>query len=332
MNSPSASTFAVSVAVAILGAQFVVASDSVRAEPERASGSDTPLSRCETRMSPIFSAGAGIAAKNVADDTGAERPFGIGIRPREYDFTERLLNADADPLARDCERCAALPLALALRDTRMIERLLDKGCDANAALMQPIPQSLARLFDDERITRLFARDSQITPLMLAALTDQIDAVRLLRQHGADTQIHTAVWRLHPLDFAAERMNIPIMQLVLGREPDDEIRHIVVSLSTQRARLLKNGKVALTVPVSTGRPGYRTRQGEYVVTQKYRAWKSTVYKVPMPNFMRLNCGQTGLHAGYVPGVPASHGCIRLPPEQAAALYGIVQLGDRVSIVE
>ena len=78
------------------------------------SGSDTPLAQYETRMSPIFSAGARFAAKNVADDTAAELPSGIGIRPREYDFTERLLNADADPLTRDCERCLALPLALAL--------------------------------------------------------------------------------------------------------------------------------------------------------------------------------------------------------------------------
>jgi lipoprotein-anchoring transpeptidase ErfK/SrfK len=40
----------------------------------------------------------------------------------------------------------------------------------------------------------------------------------------------------------------------------------------------------------------------------------------------------MHSGYVPGVPASHGCIRLPPRNAEIIYGMVKLGDRVSIVE
>jgi lipoprotein-anchoring transpeptidase ErfK/SrfK len=91
-------------------------------------------------------------------------------------------------------------------------------------------------------------------------------------------------------------------------------------------------VLLETPVSTGKTGYPTRPGEYVITQKYPEWKSTLYKVPMPNFMRLSCGQTGLHGGVVPGVPASHGCIRLPKEMAELLYQLVQPGDRVSVFE
>ena len=114
--------------------------------------------------------------------------------------------------------------------------------------------------------------------------------------------------------------------------DGEGRHIIISLYAQKAWLMMNQQVLLETPISTGRPGFETRKGEFVVTQKYTAWKSTLYKAPMPDFMRLNCGQAGLHSGYVPGVPASHGCIRLPPRNAELFYSLVKLGDRVSIVE
>ena len=98
------------------------------------------------------------------------------------------------------------------------------------------------------------------------------------------------------------------------------------------RIWQDGKVRLTSPVSTGRSGYRTPKGEYVITNKYRNWLSTIYRVPMPYFMRLSCGSFGLHAGYVPGFPASHGCIRLPPESARAFFKIADVGHRVTITE
>ncbi len=140
--------------------------------------------------------------------------------------------------------------------------------------------------------------------------------------------------MYPLDFAAELKSVPMMQLILGQvpTPDGQGRHVIVSISTQKAWFMLGSSVLLETPVSTGKPGYPTHPGEYVVTQKYPSWKSTLYKVPMPNFMRLNCGQTGMHGGYVPGVPASHGCIRLPGDNAAAIYEVIQTGDRVSVVE
>ena len=52
---------------------------------------------------------------------------------------------------------------------------------------------------------------------------------------------------------------------------------------------------------------------------------------MPYFQRLSCGDFGLHAGVVPGYPASHGCIRVPAGNAAKLFAMTQAGDRVMIV-
>jgi len=171
--------------------------------------------------------------------------------------------------------------------------------------------------------------------MLATLTRQTPLIRLLLQYGADTErFHTRKLHLYPLDFAAQQGDVPVMQLLLGRRSalEEESQRIVVSLSAQRAHLFQGGRALLMTPVSTGKPGYRTPPGEYVITQKYRVWRSDLYKVPMPNFMRLNCGPIGLHSGYVPDCPASHGCIRLSPENAAALFRLVKVGDRVSIVE
>jgi lipoprotein-anchoring transpeptidase ErfK/SrfK len=70
-----------------------------------------------------------------------------------------------------------------------------------------------------------------------------------------------------------------------------------------------------------------------VTHKYRHWKSTLYEdAPMPYFMRLSCRDFGLHAGVLPGYPASHGCIRLPEAKAAAFFAKVDVGTLVEIVD
>ena len=321
----------------VIGVMASLECHPVCSNAQIANGDEFPVSvslnRIDTpRMSPLC------CTDDVSETfvPGANVPsvsaFNLALRPREYNFTELLLNERADPLINNQE--PALPLALALRDMHLLQRTLEWGANPSTALFRPVSPLLVRLFDDDYIARVLTRDSRVTPLMLAVLSGQTEAVRLLLQHGADTQIHTQVFHMYPLDFAAELKSILMMQLILGCQSasDGKERHVVVSLSAQKCWFLQDGTVLFETPVSTGRAGYPTRPGEYVVTQKYPAWKSTLYKVPMPSFMRLNCGQTGLHGGYVPGVPASHGCIRLPKEMAAAFYGIIKLGDRVSVVE
>jgi lipoprotein-anchoring transpeptidase ErfK/SrfK len=119
--------------------------------------------------------------------------------------------------------------------------------------------------------------------------------------------------------------------LLGKEPGETDRKIVIDLSRQRASLYVKGSVEYSTPVSTGKSGYATPTGEYVVTNKHRHWTSTIYDASMPYFMRLNCGSFGLHEGYVPDYPASHGCIRVPGGTARKLFSVMEVGDLVSIV-
>lgn len=107
--------------------------------------------------------------------------------------------------------------------------------------------------------------------------------------------------------------------------------LVVSLTTQRAVIYRNGIPIGITTVSTGRPGYQTPTGVFTVLQRQVEHYSSLYNnAPMPWMQRLTWGGVALHAGNLPGYPASHGCIRLPPEFARQLYGVTRLGMTVVI--
>ena len=125
--------------------------------------------------------------------------------------------------------------------------------------------------------------------------------------------------------------MPIMQMILGREANDERRKVVVSLKNQKAIMYADGEEVSTSKVSTGKRGYRTRPGRYVITNKHRHHRSSIYGSSMPFFMRLSCGDFGLHySGSVPSYPASHGCIRMPWSKAQEFFKAMQVGDIVVI--
>jgi hypothetical protein len=117
---------------------------------------------------------------------------------------------------------------------------------------------------------------------------------------------------------------------IGPGHPSEAFRITIDLSTQTASLWRNGKIILATRISSGRPSHPTPTGRYLVTNKYRQWKSTLYPARMPFFLRLSCGDFGLHMGALPGYPASHGCIRLPERSARKLYASVPVGTLVEI--
>ncbi len=107
--------------------------------------------------------------------------------------------------------------------------------------------------------------------------------------------------------------------------------VVVDIADQKAFLLVNGKIAVTTPCSTARPGKYTPRGSFKITERVRSGKiSTIYNVAMPHWMRLSGSVFGLHAGYLPGYPASAGCIRLPSDMAKLIYDNTAYGTRVSV--
>ncbi len=107
--------------------------------------------------------------------------------------------------------------------------------------------------------------------------------------------------------------------------------LVVNLATQRAVLFRNGVPIAATTVSTGRDGYETPTGVFTILQKRREHYSNLYdNAPMPNMQRLTWGGIALHAGNLPGYPASHGCVRLPKEFSALLFEVTSLGMTVII--
>lgn len=109
--------------------------------------------------------------------------------------------------------------------------------------------------------------------------------------------------------------------------------LVVNLSTQRAMLFRNGVAVAATTVSTGRPGYDTPTGAFTILEKRKVHFSSTYdNAPMPNMQRLTWKGISLHAGKLPGFPASHGCIRLPPKFSELLFGATSVGMTVVITK
>ena len=134
--------------------------------------------------------------------------------------------------------------------------------------------------------------------------------------------------------------------------------IVVSLRAQEAYLYRAGQRTASSRISSGREGYRTPVGRFQVIRKDEDHRSSVYGdyvddsghvvktnvdsrragkpphshfvgAPMPYFIEFSPGY-GLHQGYLPGVPASHGCIRMPYWKARQFYNAAHLGTVVVI--
>ncbi len=109
--------------------------------------------------------------------------------------------------------------------------------------------------------------------------------------------------------------------------------IIVSLSEQRVHVYRGGVEIGTSPCSTGKPGHRTPTGVFTILEKQRKHESSIYRgAQMPNMERLTWGGVALHAGNLPGYPASHGCVRLPLEFSALLYGVTHMGTVVIIAD
>ncbi len=137
--------------------------------------------------------------------------------------------------------------------------------------------------------------------------------------------------------------------------------IEIDLSDQRGLFLVNSAVAMDFPVATGKRSHPTPAGSYTILQKMRDYASNLYgkmldadgnvvisdadsrrhSVPeggsfapakMPCWMRLTNTGIGMHIGYVPGRPASHGCIRLQKPSAHIIFDLVKLGTPVVVAQ
>jgi hypothetical protein len=109
--------------------------------------------------------------------------------------------------------------------------------------------------------------------------------------------------------------------------------IIVSLPGQRMYVYRNGVRIGVSTISTGTKRHATPTGIYTILQKKVAHESNIYKgARMPHMQRLTWTGIALHAGHLPGYPASHGCVRLPVNFAAKLYSVTNSGTSVIITD
>lgn len=107
--------------------------------------------------------------------------------------------------------------------------------------------------------------------------------------------------------------------------------ISISIARQTLEVYDGNRRIAASPISSGQRGFPTPKGVFTILQKNRIHFSNLYdSAPMPFMQRLTWSGVALHAGHLPGYPASHGCIRLPYTFARSLFGITRVGARVVV--
>lgn len=107
--------------------------------------------------------------------------------------------------------------------------------------------------------------------------------------------------------------------------------VIVSIPEQQVHVYRNGVRIAVSTCSTGKKGHATPTGVFAVLQKDKHHHSSTYNnAPMPNMNRLTWDGIALHAGKLPGYPASHGCVRLPMAFSERLFGVTHIGTPVII--
>ena len=135
------------------------------------------------------------------------------------------------------------------------------------------------------------------------------------------------------------------------------KEVIINLSQQAAYLLQDHQIVLQSPISSGRDGWLTPRGRFRVLAKDVNHKSGSFgrvvdaygrtfnsnatassyvppggrylPAPMPYFIEF-APKVGMHAGYLPGVPASHGCVRMPRDLAAQFFAAIPVGTPVYV--
>ena len=107
--------------------------------------------------------------------------------------------------------------------------------------------------------------------------------------------------------------------------------IAISINKQQVKIYDDNGLFAQAPVSTGMHGHPTPMGVFSVIQKHKWHHSNIYSdAPMPYMQRITWSGVAMHAGVLPGYPASHGCIRMPNTFAIKMWNWTRLGARVVV--
>jgi ankyrin repeat protein len=262
--------------------------------------------------------------------TSTRRALSTALQVANKEQIRSLLAKHATPPTPEGRNVPFLAYSIAGNNSSLFSMLLECGADPNTVLPSRCDKDFLALLPSKSLCSYVEEDRNVTVLMLAAGLGQGDYLRALIAAGANRNRLTSRNRMSALDLAAETGHWRSTQILLGGGPPPDQLRLEISLALQQIALLKNGVPVYQTRCSTGRPGYSTKRGEFVITNKERNHRSTIYHVEMPYFMRLSCLDFGMHAGYVPNYPASHGCIRLPEDAARKFFSEIPVGTLVTV--
>ncbi len=108
--------------------------------------------------------------------------------------------------------------------------------------------------------------------------------------------------------------------------------IVISKASQHMYVFSDGALWASTPISTGKRRHETPSGVFPILQKRKFHRSNIYSnAPMPFMQRLTWDGIALHAGWVPGYPASHGCVRVPRAFAQSLFKLTNASATTVVI-
>ena len=258
------------------------------------------------------------------------RALETAVKAGLKDQVRLLLSKHSAPPTRDGGVVPLIAYAIVADDTPLFQMLLAGGSDPNTVIPKAAEKEFMELIKSKYLRLYIQEETGVNLLMLAAGLGKADYVHALLDAGADRNRHTPREKMLPLYFAAWTENWQCVQMLLGGGPQPEQLRVEISLVKQHMVVIKDGETIFETKVSTGRNGFTTKPGYYVITDKDRDHRSTIYKCPMPYFMRLSCRDFGMHEGVVQPYPASHGCIRLPGDAAKKLFVDLPIGTVVNI--
>ena len=157
---------------------------------------------------------------------------------------------------------------------------------------------------------------------------------------------------------ATKLAVALFTIALCAKLSAQQTTVIIDLTEQAAYLLENGRVAFVSPIASGKEGWGTPIGSFRVINKDLNHRSADFGLvvdsygrivnpnatpgsyvppgchympaPMPYYMEFH-RYVGMHAGYLPGYPASHGCVRMPRDLAAEFFARVQVGTPVKVI-
>src|SRR6266404_6575776 len=141
----------------------------------------------------------------------------------------------------------------------------------------------------------------------------------------------------PPSFPQRRPRVRRYQAKKSEAPEKESTKpqgpliIAISIEKQSLKIYDANGFFAETPISTGMRGHPTPMGVFSIIQKHKFHHSNIYSgAPMPYMQRITWSGVAMHAGVLPGYPASHGCIRMPMAFATKMWNWTRMGARVVV--